>query len=77
MNICRVSPPIRSGDCRLRVVYESVVDGGRRRHAVWLRAGLSPRALLVEDAGGVRALDMEGRHLPPGELERWLGELHW
>ncbi len=56
----RAGRPLRVGDVTLLAIERAVVRSGRGALGMWVTAALEPYALVVRDAGGVRAVGVDG-----------------
>ncbi len=64
----RAATPIRVGDVTVLPVERVVLRSARGRGAVWVAAEVEPCGLVVRDAGGLRAVALDGTPLALGDL---------
>jgi uncharacterized spore protein YtfJ len=63
----RVAAPIRVGDAIVLAIQRVAVRSERGARGVWVAAAAEPYAIVVRDADGARALELDGT---AGSLEQ-------
>ena len=71
----RAAAPLRVGAVTLIPIERVVVRSARRWPGVWASAALEPYALVVRDAGGVRAVGLDAEAVPLERLRELIPEL--
>jgi len=71
----RAGTPLRVGSVSLLPLQRVVVCSARVGPGVWASAALEPYALVVRDAGGVRAVGVDARAIPLERLRELVPEL--
>jgi hypothetical protein len=66
-----LDPPRRIGAVTVAALVTRHVVQDTRSGTVAFTASKSPLAILIADAGGVRALDLAGKPVDAGTLEGW------
>ncbi len=64
----RAAAPIRVGEVTVLPVERVVLRSGRGRGGVWVAAEVEPCGLVVRDAGGLRAVALDGTPLALEDL---------
>ncbi len=71
----RAATPVRLGDVLLLAIERVVVRSGRAGRGAWVLAAAEPYALVVRDAGGARAIELDGTAIPLERLREQVPEL--
>ncbi len=73
--VVRAAAPLRVGPAILVAVERTIVRAGRTARGLWAGAIREPVALVVRDAGGIRAYDPSGAAISVEPLRERVPEL--
>lgn len=68
METLRAAGPLRVGDVTLVLVERAVIRSGRGDAGCWVGAFKEPFAVVLCDAGGIRALSADSTEIPLDDL---------